>query len=153
MSVIVQIEDPQDTICAELIAELSNELGGLYGDDGSAAFQPDDVSGERAAFVVAWLDDKPVGCGALRPMAESSIAEVKRMYVRQIARGQGISRKILSKLETLARAHQYRAIWLETGIYQKAAIGLYEATGYHKIPCYGAYADDPLSLCYEKLLR
>lgn len=153
MALIIKAVDPHDPICVELIAELSAELGAMYGDDGSGAFTPDDVVGERAAFIVAWLDGAAVGCGALRPMSDASIAEVKRMYVRAAARGQGISRKLLAHLEQFAQAYGYTAIWLETGLYQEAAMRLYASAGYRERACYSSYADDPLSICYEKLLR
>jgi hypothetical protein len=39
---------------------------------------------------------------------------------------------------------------LETGIYQKEAIGLYEQAGFQRIPPFGAYKEDPLSLFFEK---
>jgi GNAT superfamily N-acetyltransferase len=95
MTIQVTVENPFDAICIELVRELSAELGPLYGTDGTALFSPADVTIPRAAFVVAWLNDEAVGCGALRPMDDDTIAEVKRMYVRPVARGNGISRKIL----------------------------------------------------------
>jgi len=101
---------------------------------------------------VAWLDEKPVGCGALRPMPETTIAEIKRMYVQPAARGQGIARHMLTKLEYLAGVFGYQKIRLETGIYQPEAIRLYEKNGYARIACYGMYADDSLSVCYEKTI-
>ena len=106
----------------------------------------------RAAFVVAWLDSEAIGCGALRPMPDTTIAEVKRMYVRSAARGKGIAVSILEKLEVLAGEFGYQKIWLETGIYQPEAIRLYEKSGYTRIPCYGIYENNPLSVCYEKSL-
>ena len=39
---------------------------------------------------------------------------------------------------------------LETGIYQTAAIRLYERYGFARIPPFGPYFADPVSLCYEK---
>lgn len=152
MTVVVKTENPHDTICIELVRELSAELGSMYATDGTALFTPDDVTIPRAAFVVAWLDNEPVGCGALRPMDDTSIAEVKRMYVRQSARGKGISRQILTKLEELAAEFAYAAIQLETGIYQLQAIGLYDSSGYARISCYEPYVDSPHSICYEKRL-
>ena len=41
---------------------------------------------------------------------------------------------------------------LETGVLQKAAIGLYESLGYCHIQPFGSYLDDPLSLFMEKHL-
>ena len=145
---IIRVEDP----AIDLINELSAELGAMYGDDGDGGFVPEDVAVPRAAFVVAYLEDKQVGCGAIRPLSEK-IAEVKRMYVRPSARGKGISRLILQKLESLAREYGYECIQLETGTLQKAAVQLYESMGYQRIPCfYEEYVDNPYSLCFEKAL-
>jgi GNAT superfamily N-acetyltransferase len=151
MPITVMLEDARTAASQQLIAELSAELGERYGDDGSALFKPEDVMIPRAAFVVARLDDEPVGCGALRPMYhDTTIAEIKRMYVRPAARGKGISRQILAKLEALAAENGYSAVQLETGTLQHEAIGLYESSGFGRIPCYGPYVDDPMSICYGK---
>jgi len=152
MTIKVTVENPFDAICVELVRELSAELGPLYGTDGTALFSPADVTIPRAAFVVAWLNDEAVGCGALRPMDDDSIAEVKRMYVRPAARGNGISRKILTKLEELAAEFKYAALQLETGNLQTEAISLYASSGYVRIDCYEPYVDNPYSICYEKRL-
>jgi hypothetical protein len=42
---------------------------------------------------------------------------------------------------------------LETGVRQPGAIRLYEAAVYRRIELYGRYADDSLSLCFEKSLE
>jgi putative acetyltransferase len=152
MAVVVTQEDPYKDVCIQLIAELSAELGARYGDDGTGLFDPADVCGPRAAFVVAWLDDEPVGCGALRPMPDTTIAEVKRMYVRPSARRRGVSRQILTRLENLAGDFGYAAVQLETGTLQPEAVGLYETAGYQRIACYPPYDTNPLSVCFEKRL-
>ena len=154
MSITITLEDAATPASQQLIAELSAELGPLYGTDGTALFKPEDVTIPRAAFVVARLDGEAVGCGALRPTPNNdTVAEIKRMYVRPSARGQGISRHILNKLETLAAEFDYATIQLETGEYQGEAIGLYESSGYSRINCYGPYVDNPLSICYEKRVK
>lgn len=33
-------------------------------------FSPEDVTVQGAAFVVAWVDECPVGCGAVKPLDE-----------------------------------------------------------------------------------
>jgi putative acetyltransferase len=152
MTITVTSENPHDAICIDLVRELSAELGAIYGDDGTGLFTPDDVTIPRSAFVVAWLNDDPVGCGALRPMPDDTIAEVKRMYVRQSARGKGISHQILAKLEEVATEFEYATIQLETGTLQTQAMNLYGSSGYAQIDCYEPYVDSSHSVCYEKRL-
>src|SRR5688500_6402847 len=52
--------------------------------------------------VVAYEDEKAVGCGAFKEF-EPNVAEIKRMFVLEDARGRGIAKKILSELETWAK--------------------------------------------------
>ena len=56
---------------------------------------------------------------------------------------------MLDHLVEHARQHGLTVIRLETGIHQREAIALYEARGFRKIPPFGPYRDDPVSLCYE----
>src|SRR5439155_16435668 len=101
--------------------------------------------------LVAYVDDRPAGCGALRRLDEG-VAEVKRMYVEPWARRNGIGRRILAELEATARRFGYRAVRLETGTRQQEALQLYESAGYQRVACYGEFKDNPLSVCYEKWL-
>ena len=43
----------------------------------------------------------------------------------------------------------YKRIRLETGNRQEEALGLYKAAGFASIPCWGPYATDPKSRCFE----
>ena len=43
-------------------------------------------------------------------------------------------------------------IRLETGILQVEAIGLSRGLGFERIPPFGPYWDDPVSLCMERRL-
>ena len=74
------------------------------------------------------------------------------MFVEPGARGLGISRVILKKLEETALSFGYDTLKLETGTKQPEAIRLYETSGFYRIPCYGIYTDNPWSVCYEKKL-
>ncbi|MFF5206530.1 GNAT family N-acetyltransferase [Streptosporangium sp. NPDC000396] len=105
----------------------------------------------RISFVVAWSSGQAVGCAGLQPL-EPGVGEVKRMYVRPEARGQGLSRVLLAEIEALARACGMRALRLETGRLFHEAIGLYTATGYEPVPRFGAYAECEESVCFEKTL-
>lgn len=155
MKLTITVEDPFHPDAARLIQHLSAELGERYGDDGSGGFDPADVKVPRAAFVIAHVDGLPAGCGALRPFEEDpgGTAELKRMFVEPPMRGRGISRQILRYLEALARSFGYHTIVLETGERQPEAIGLYEKSGYERIPNYGPYTNRSLSRCFAKHLK
>jgi putative acetyltransferase len=145
--------EPLDSPTAqELIAELNAELSRAYPPEQRFhSLAATEVAEGAGAFVVAWLDGKPAGCGAVR-LPSPDRAELKRMYVRPPHRGRGLAKAILTTLEDRAAALGAKTVVLETGIYQPAAIGLYESAGYAKVPCFGGYAASPTSICYEKRL-
>ncbi len=104
------------------------------------------------AFLIAWVDDTAVGCGAVRRMDEAT-AEIKRMYVDPSVRGRGIGRMLVEALEREARLIGVTRIVLETGIRLAPAIKLYEAMGFVRIPLFGEYLSSPgTSLCPGKSL-
>jgi putative acetyltransferase len=74
------------------------------------------------------------------------------MYVRPQFRGSGFAKLMLTHLEAHAQAHHIPLLRLETGVHQQEAIGLYERSGFYRIPPFDPYTDDPLSRCYEKRL-
>ena len=59
---------------------------------------------------------------------------------------------VLAALEQAAVARGRRTLRLETGPEQAAAIRLYERSGYVPIPGFGAYADEPMSHCFQREL-
>ena len=80
-------------------------------------------------------------------------AEVKRVYVDPGARGLGLARAIMARLEAEALASGRNVARLETGIHQPEALGLYEALGYSRRHSFGDYPlDDPNSVFLEKRL-
>jgi putative acetyltransferase len=164
--VVVGPEPYDGPAAVALVADLAAEIEIRYADDvpedggdpeEAAAWtvRPEQVTPPAGVFLVARIDDLPVGCAALRPALDGSpgLAEVKRMYTRPEARRRGVSRAILARLEDAARAFGYQRIQLETGTRQPEAMTLYEAAGYHRIEPYGEFRDDPLSVCYAKDLH
>jgi putative acetyltransferase len=99
--------------------------------------------------VVAYEDDLPVGCGAIKEYDPKTM-EVKRMYVLPERRNKGIARKILSELELWAGELSFTKCILETGKKQPEAIALYIKNGYRAIPNYGQYVGIENSLCFDK---
>jgi GNAT superfamily N-acetyltransferase len=133
-AVTAAAEDVRGPDAVQLMAELTAELAALYQtSDGSAGFKPADVEVPRAAFVIARIDGEPVGCGALRPLDETTV-EVKRMYTRAAYRRRGVAQAIMAEFERLARDFGYTTIKLQTGPLQPVAAALYERVGYRRIP-------------------
>src|SRR5690242_17943797 len=104
---------PSKADAQELIRAMSAEVAEIYGfiDDGSGDFHPDDIKGSDSVFLVGRADDRPVACGAIRPL-EPGVAEVKRMFVVPDYRGRGYSKAMLSALEGFARSAGYSAVRL-----------------------------------------
>ena len=134
------------------MAELWREVDALYENDSPSRSDLTGMDKPGATFVIARGDGAAVGCAAIRPLSDQ-IAEVKRMYVRPSARRSGVARAIMRVLEQLARDDGFNELWLETGRRQPAAIRLYESLGYTRIAAFGDYKDDPVSVCYAKVLR
>ena len=148
--IIIREVDPNSTEAIHLIDELSNALEFITGNSGRSSFDPNDVNGHRAAFVLAYNEnEEPIGCGAIRPMDEK-IAEVKRMYAKE--KGIGIGTAVLSYLEEKARELGYNALRLETRLINKRAVEFYESRGYRCIHNYGKYINRPEAICFEKQL-
>lgn len=151
MALSVHREELGSPVAHALISALNDELTRLYPEPGATYFRLDaeEVAEGRGAFVVAWLDDKPVGCGAMRRL-DPTTAELKRMYVAQAARGQGIGLAVLDTLEAEARRLGVRRLVLETGPRQPAALVLYEHAGFVEIPPFGEYEASPFSVFMAK---
>ena len=139
-------DDPQ---AIALRAAQRAEIDAMYGPGSEPGVAPS--AADIAVFVIAHVAGLPAGCGGLRPL-EPGAAEIKRMYVVPDQRGKGVSGAVLAALEQAAVARGWRTLRLETGAKQVAAIRFYERSGYVPIPRFGAYADDPMSHCYQREL-
>lgn len=101
--------------------------------------------------VVAYLEDAPVGCGAIKPFA-NQVMEIKRMFTLDRVRGRGVATAIIGELEQWVVELGCTRCVLETGTGQPEAIRFYEKIGYIPIPNYGPYAEVAVSRCFEKQL-
>lgn len=139
--------DPRSDMGRTLIAGSSEEQIVRYGRDGGRTV--DDLAGNGTVFIAALLDGRPVGCGAIVPV-KPRVAELSRIFVYTDARRRGVASAIMRWIDDYA-ASRYDRLILETGVAQQESVALYEAHGYARIPCWGKSADNPRSLCYQKL--
>ena len=150
-SVDIRREELSAPVVQRLIAALNAELEARYPEEGANFFRldPEEVAEGRGAFLVAYLANKPVGCGAVRTI-ESGVAEIKRMYVDPAVRGRRVGRQIVDALEAQARQLGAKRIVLETGPRQPDAITMYAHAGFSEIPLYGEYIGSQFSVCMAK---
>jgi GNAT superfamily N-acetyltransferase len=135
-----------------LISALNAELSAAHPEPGACHFHldPQEVTGDRGAFMIVYREGAPVGCGALRCL-DNETAELKRMYVAPEVRGNGLGRRLVAALEAEARALGIRRLVLETGVRLPAAQALYKAAGFQTIPLFGEYCQSPgTSVCFGK---
>ena len=133
-----------------LVKFLDADLASKNGDDHSFYAQFNKIDSIKNV-IVAYLDSKPVGCGAIKSYSKTAM-EVKRMFVLPEMRNMGVASKILKALEVWALEMGYHSCVLETGYKQPEAIALYKKSGYIIIPNYGQYAGVENSVCFEKIL-
>jgi ribosomal protein S18 acetylase RimI-like enzyme len=92
---------------------------------------------DGAGVWLAWVEERIIGCIALRAMRQfSEGGEVKRLYVQPKYRGRGIAVALHDALETHARNIGYRCLYLDTTDNMTAAIHFYEAHGYGRCARY-----------------
>jgi GNAT superfamily N-acetyltransferase len=95
---------------------------------------------EGGALLLATLEGNAVGCVALRRLDDES-CEMKRMYVGDSGRGQGVGRTLGDAVIQRARDLEYSAINLDTSIEQHEAIALYRSLGFEEVEPYYAVPD------------
>ena len=132
-----------------LVELLDEELRVLDGDDHVFYGQLNKTYDVDA--VVAYIDGKPVACGAIRKFSDDAM-EIKRMYTLQEFRGKGIATAIVDELENWSRELGCSSCVLETGKRQPWAIALYKKLGFEETPNYGKYVGVLNSVCFKKQL-
>jgi putative acetyltransferase len=139
----------------DLIRELNDVLGAAYAEHQQHGLSIAQLFEPQVRFFLARLDGLAVGCGGVAMLDD--YAEVKRMYTRPAARGRGVAKALLRRIEDEARGADKTVLCLETGMHQRKAIGLYERTGFRPRGPFGPYAAMPArdietSLFFEKAL-
>jgi putative acetyltransferase len=130
VAVTEELRDLVGALDRELMAEYPPEQ--RHGVALDALFEPD------LRFFLARLGGVAVGCGGMALC--DGFAELKRMYVRDAARGQGVAQALLAHIEDAARDAGFGLLRLETGDRQAAAIRFYARAGFKRRAAFGRYA-------------
>ena len=122
----------------ELFLEYAESLGfdlSFQNFDEELANLPGDYAAPKGCLLLARYKDELAGCVAIRPL-ESSICEMKRLYVKPKFRGLGIGRALAKAVIEQANQIGYTVMRLDTAPSMSAARALYESLGFRKIAPY-----------------
>lgn len=144
MDVRFEVVDPRspDAVWAmnQYFAELDRRFPGGFDPGDTLTADAHELDPPHGAFVVARTDEVPIaGCGGVRTIDEG-VGEIKRMWVDDRTRGQGIGPRLLADLEDRCRTIGHRLVRLDTNEVLTAAIAMYERAGYRRID---RYNDNP----------
>jgi len=155
MTILIEQEYPDTPEIVVLVDELTDILSAPYPPESVHGYSVQKLIDQNVAFFTIRVDGALAGSGGvqlIRNEGELAYGELKRMYVRDAFRGQGLAKKLIQTLEAYTRENDIQTLRLETGIYSVEAIGLYERSGFVEIGPFGPYQLDPNSRFYEKRL-
>lgn len=143
------LSHPDSVWCLEqYFREIDRRFPGGF--DRAAGGAPDDgaYTPPTGAFLLARARDQPVGCGAVA--FRDGYAEIKRMWVSDAVRGQGLGYRLLCELESFAQKAGFTAVRLDSNNTLSEAHALYHRCGYTGIE---RYNDNPYAqVWFEKIL-
>jgi DNA-binding MarR family transcriptional regulator/ribosomal protein S18 acetylase RimI-like enzyme len=124
------------------VAEIERRSGMRFDPTKGTSAEPDELRPPAGAFLITYLRDDPIGCGAVKHDRRGGPSDIKRMWVAESARGLGIGRRLLEALEALAREHGAPAVRLDTNKSLTEAIAMYRSSGYAEVP---AFNEEPFA--------
>lgn len=111
------------SLCFQSFEEELASLPGFYAPPGGRLY-------------LARIDDETVGCIGLRKLSDD-VCEMKRLYLRESARGKGVGLTLIEKVISDAREIGYTKMRLDTYPPKMGkAVSLYESHGFYEIEPY-----------------
>ncbi|MEU6248086.1 GNAT family N-acetyltransferase [Glycomyces sp. NPDC047010] len=143
---------PYSSPAARLLCdEVQAEYVVRYGSGDMTEMTDADFEAPNGDFLVVYDESgDPVGCGGWR--AHGPDAEMKRVYVRESARRQGLAKRIVAAVEESAAAAGRKRLILETGPRQPEAVAMYALLGYAPVDAFGYYSAEDGSIHLGKEL-
>ncbi len=96
-------------------------------------------------LLLAMDGGEAAGCGAFSSITPE-ICELKRMFVRDAYRGQGIGARIAAKLIDEAQRTGYRCMRLETVTFMNSALAMYRRLGFKECAAYNEIPESFLEI-------
>jgi GNAT superfamily N-acetyltransferase len=136
--VSIDPEHPDAIFCLDrYAAELNRRSSRSFDPNVGATAKPHEVRPPAGEFFVAYLRGEPIGCGAVKHHPDEP-AEIKRMWIAPSARGLGLGRRLLQRLEECARAGGAAKARIETNSDLAEALSLYVSEGWREVSAFNA---------------
>ncbi len=142
--------DPRDPAVTRLLEASHALMQSLFPADACHYLSIDALCVPEIRFFVAKNDNVILGCCALA--SKDTYGEVKSMFVDPSARGTGIAKRLLARIEREARSLTLPVLRLETGDKLASAQRLYVRSGFKPSGPFGDYIEVSTSLFMEKRL-
>jgi carbonic anhydrase len=94
-----------------------------------------DYGPPEGRLLLATAGGEPVGCVGVRKLADG-VCEMKRLYVRPLARGTGLGRLLATEIIGAAKELGYGSMRLDTLPSMKEAVPLYRSLGFKETEAY-----------------
>lgn len=152
---LIAANQPEDYLAARaLFSEYASQLGvDLCFQNFSAELErlPEMYGHPGGRLVLARRGGQYIGCVGVRALANApGSCEMKRLYVREVARGLGIGRHLAMASVEAARQLGYARIVLDTLGSMTAARALYSELGFRETPPY--YPNPSAGVTYLELV-
>lgn len=128
-------------LAASLFREYAGGIGidlSYQGFEAELAALPGAYAPPRGVILLAEQNGAAAGCVAVRPLGDGGVCEMKRLHVRDTARGQGLGRALAKAAIAAARKLGYATMRLDTLSTMIAAQSLYRTLGFRLIAPYYA---------------
>lgn len=151
-TVTVGVEDPRQPEVAAMLRAGEAFARTLYAPEECFLLSVDELATPGTTVLVARdAQGAALGMAALIEQ-DPGEGELKRLFVDDAARGQGVADAIMDALEQAARERSIRTLRLETGTRSDAALRFYARRGYERIPAFGPYVGSATSVCMAREL-
>lgn len=143
----IKLDDLSGREIAELLQEHLDDMHVHSPPESVHALDLDALKKPEITFWTVWLDDRLVGCGALKEL-DKAHGEIKSMRTPNDFRGKGVGKLILRYIIDEAKRRRYKRLSLETGSMAafEPARRLYESHGFSVCGPFADYILDPNSL-------
>lgn len=141
--IAIEEADPRNDAARYCLGEYYSELARRFetGFDVSRSRDPDasDMVRPRGVFLLAMSDGLPIGCVGLKGTG-GDVAEIKRLWISESARGFGMAKRLMHAVEAIAGELSVKILRLDTNSALPEALNLYRRSGWVEID---RFNDDP----------